>query len=314
MDWTYGCRFSIISAVSLIISTVGEIVPGKHRHEPYSETKQLQSPATRASAGASMFECIWHVSVATCISSRGVDLAANERRTGQFRSESSLPCTHFLVGISGPAAPAFQDSAVLMHLTPRLQFVYSIDILEAVRSMSKPKLPHASITNGVGKSNLEAPAGWFGQPRCSLQNLVLGFRILWPCLNPPISDLLDFIEDMQPFTIVLDKHEGKSGDFDLALMADHRNWILYRLLSLAVSDHPEESLDEDLYRSCWLGASIYCLIVVFPYPACTAPFDKLAGRLRSAMIAEAMLLSERPELCLWLAFMGGLAAVDVPDD
>lgn len=185
--------------------------------------------------------------------------------------------------------------------------------MESARSMSEPKLPYASITKGVGRSDLEAPAGWFGQPRSALRNLVLGFRTLWPCLHLPTSGLLDVIEDMRHFTIVLDKHEGKSGDFDLALMADHRNWIQYRLSSLAERADPEESLDDGLYRSCWLGARIYCMIVVFPYPASTAPFDKLADRLRGAIITEAMLVSERPALSLWLAFMGGLAAVDTQD-
>jgi hypothetical protein len=201
-----------------------------------------------------------------------------------------------------------------MHQVSRLQFVCSVDIVEAVRLTSMPTLPYASITRGVGKSDLDLPAGWFGQPRWALQNLVLGFRIQWPCSRPPISELLDVIEDMQHFTIVIDKHEGKMGELDLTLMADHRNWIQYRLLSLAVSAGPEEGAADGLYRACLLGASIYCLIVVFPYPASTAPFDQLAGRLRGAMITEARFISERPEVSLWLAFMGGLAAVDMEDD
>lgn len=190
----------------------------------------------------------------------------------------------------------------------------SVDIVEAIRSMTKPSLPYASITRGVGKSNLDIPADWFGRPKCELQNLVQGLQSVWPSLRRGALTLLGVFEDMQHYTMVLVRHKERVEEYDLPVMADHRNWIQHRLLSSSVNVDTDGYVFDDLYQSLWLAASIYCLIVVFPYPAATAPFDLLASRLRGVMSRDTMLWKDRPEVTLWLSFMGGLAALDAPYD
>lgn len=188
--------------------------------------------------------------------------------------------------------------------------------MSAVVLGSKPTLPYVSLTKGVDKTHLNLPAGWFSQARFALCRSVESFRGIFSQGHWSTSELLDIIEHMSRFTLVIDKHHDKLAMLDLPLMADHRNLVQYRLMMLPTPADLNLAgvVVDELYDVCRLGAMIYCLIVVFPYPASRAPFRRLAVDLLASMAKVVAKLDSMPELSLWLLFMGGIAAVGDPPE
>jgi hypothetical protein len=123
---------------------------------------------------------------------------------------------------------------------------------------------------------------------------------------------------MQAYTEVIHALvRGQLPQQDMSIVAEQRNWIQYRLMSLP--SVKELSYDiSPLYELCRLGAQIYSLAVIIPLPAATAPFARLVKLLKEAIgqiefsVIEGKHSAES-DLVLWILVLGGIASEGTQD-
>ncbi|OCT44561.1 hypothetical protein CLCR_05640 [Cladophialophora carrionii] len=114
--------------------------------------------------------------------------------------------------------------------------------------------------------------------------------------------------------------DGALADLDLARFCDKRNLIQHTLLSLPPQeDLPASDAPRPIYEPTRLAMLIYSLTVIFPLPHQAAPIALLVERLRSALRGTDMRTSwssshQVRRLLVWILFIGGIAARDMPDD
>jgi hypothetical protein len=125
---------------------------------------------------------------------------------------------------------------------------------------------------------------------------------------------------MCDYTIIVDDYaQGRLMHISMTTLIDLRNGTQHALISLpaAYSHLPDPRIDEPLYEACRLAAIIYSILVVFPLPASKAPFPELIIQLKEELSNPNSNIKntwERsPELLLWILFMGGIAAIGLPE-
>ena len=117
---------------------------------------------------------------------------------------------------------------------------------------------------------------------------------------------------MKAYSVLVQEHQeyialGRSP----AAIADQRNLIQHRLMSLPANPFEEREFENDgMYEVVRLTSIIYSLPVVMPISPSTAPFVELADKLRREVvqmdIADKNMDEIRP--FVWILFMGGIAA------
>jgi hypothetical protein len=114
--------------------------------------------------------------------------------------------------------------------------------------------------------------------------------------------------------------DGALADLDLARFCDRRNLIQHTVLSLpAQKDLPATGGPRPIYEPTRLAMLIYSVTVIFPLPPQVAPIALLTERLRSALRETDLRTSwssshQVRRLLVWILFIGGIAARDMPDD
>ncbi|KIW63846.1 hypothetical protein PV04_08818 [Phialophora macrospora] len=114
--------------------------------------------------------------------------------------------------------------------------------------------------------------------------------------------------------------DGAVADLDLARFCDRRNLIQHTLLSLPPqTDLPVSDNPRPIYEPTRLAMLIYSVTVIFPLPPQVAPIALLIERLRAALRVTDLRTSwssshQLRRLLVWVLFIGGIAARDMPDD
>jgi len=119
---------------------------------------------------------------------------------------------------------------------------------------------------------------------------------------------------MTDYTLVIDDYaQGRLMHLSMTAIIDQRNGTQHALMSLpsASTYIPDPRISEPLYEACRLAAIIYSIIVIFPFPACTAPFPELVTLLKKELESESVRRDwqRAGELILWILFMGGIASL-----
>jgi hypothetical protein len=132
------------------------------------------------------------------------------------------------------------------------------------------------------------------------------------------SDLVNVLRDMSHYNAMVGAHsQGMMPSPDMAVLADKRNLTQHRLLSLPSAYDFEEQFFavHKTYESTRLAAIMYSLLVLFPLPAATAPFTRLAQMLKTALVDSELKTSWRraPKLLLWILVVGGVGSMNTPD-
>jgi hypothetical protein len=98
-----------------------------------------------------------------------------------------------------------------------------------------------------------------------------------------------------------------------AAVADQRNLIQHRLMSLPANPFGERQFEDDgMYEVVRLTSIIYSLLVVMPISPSTTPFVELAGGLRRELVQMDIADKNMDEIqpSVWILFMGGIATAD----
>ncbi|KFY94549.1 hypothetical protein V501_01903 [Pseudogymnoascus sp. VKM F-4519 (FW-2642)] len=133
-------------------------------------------------------------------------------------------------------------------------------------------------------------------------------------LCPEITDVFLKLRD---YSEAIELYEGVSVLPEF--MADNRNWVLHRLLSLpsaSVLLYQAYTLSEEFHRTmlcyeaCRLAAMMYCIHVVFPTPRSLHGRKMLLPLMKEAIQRIDLLMAseELAELVLWCVVIGGIAA------
>lgn len=126
----------------------------------------------------------------------------------------------------------------------------------------------------------------------------------------------EVVIEMSRYTAQIDSHMGGTLSEAIQMqMLNDRNIVHHGVMSLPTA---EEILRESrhhvryYYEPCRLALLIYSAAVVFPTPAYTGTYKKLANRLHDILknIDLGIFWHEQPELLVWIWVLGGMAAVD----
>jgi hypothetical protein len=127
------------------------------------------------------------------------------------------------------------------------------------------------------------------------------------------SDMVGLFEDIYTYNAVVELYmqgifTGSFAGSDAPVMADRRNWIQHRALSL---DSAEELGITDTcpaYEAIRLATLTYCLLTIFPLVPIMAPYPRLTTQLRQALCNEWHGWNSAPEYFLWCLVVGGIAS------
>ena len=194
----------------------------------------------------------------------------------------------------------------------------SAGILDATRNLTQPFYPF--IPTGTASSSLVPIL----HPRDFVfTKLGRGFSVLqehqlhntdWETTQ----QLCEIIDSIGSYTVIVNDYcSGSLRTRDLSLIANRRNALQHRLLSLPPQPQlqPPDKTCIPFYELSRLATIIYSLIAVFPLPKRTAPFAALAQLIKeklSAIDVSKATRSQR-ELLLWIATMAALAALALPE-
>jgi hypothetical protein len=152
------------------------------------------------------------------------------------------------------------------------------------------------------------------QPNHPLQNIGTGFPLeteIW--FSEPLSQLYSVIQAMCAYTVIIYNHwEGRAFQDSLCAIADQRNFIHHKLMSLPEGSVDQPAfLDDGMYEATRLATIIFDLLVVFPASAAALPFVELAAQLRRQLSCMDIFEKSAQELqtFVWMLFMGGIASV-----
>ena len=184
----------------------------------------------------------------------------------------------------------------------------------STKYMLKPRLPLVPIFKETlaghtpGWPSLD-PVEEFG---------LLGGETIDPISNAGLpSDVEEILQDMRNYNAVVNLYtQGLIPHLGLANIADRRNFIQYRLVSLDPAyEFHELFLDSHkTYEPCRLAAMIYGMLVIYPLPAANRPFNRLCGLLKIALIDSDLQNGTWqlcPEMLLWVLVLGAMASRDL---
>lgn len=152
-----------------------------------------------------------------------------------------------------------------------------------------------------------------------LAGLGSGFQILDELLPAEHAQtLVTVLQNLSTYLISVDNYiMGRSQAQSLGVLADQRNFVQHRLLSMLFAA-PEnatcDSLDDmaSLSRACLTAAVIYSMIAVFPVPRPHTPFPRLARQLKQHLVNYSDQFERKWQgltpILLWMTFLGALAS------
>ena len=175
--------------------------------------------------------------------------------------------------------------------------------------MTKPSLAFVPIHDTFKAS--ERAASRKSHPLCDLGK---GFIVIYRIYSLRDASLLhEVLSEMCAYTLDVDDYvNGRPEAKSLEVLADARNSAQHSLLSLiphvaCVASHH----GSPLYHLCHLAALIYSSISLFPLPAITAPFSRLARQIKRQLSKPTIQKSwnDAPDLMMWIIFMAAIASV-----
>ncbi len=92
-------------------------------------------------------------------------------------------------------------------------------------------------------------------------------------------------------------------------LANYRNYVQHRVMSLPVGDDDQDQI----YEMLRVSLIIYSILVVMPLPLVVCPFDELAENLKRSTLKLSRGLgipTDLRNLLVWTATLGALAAYD----
>lgn len=133
-------------------------------------------------------------------------------------------------------------------------------------------------------------------------------------LNLPNS-LITLFKDIYSYNAVIELYmkgifTGSFVGSDAPIMADRRNCIQHRALSLPSAEELDQSEFCPTYESLRLATIIYCLLTIFPLVPVMAPYHRLTTELRQALASQPVsrVWKSVPELFIWILVVGGIAS------
>lgn len=200
---------------------------------------------------------------------------------------------------------------------PGLAFLISLgDILTATCNLTRPTWSYGSYAQHVPEAKVTKQ--WRDRVQSAnhpLKDLGSGFFKLHGWLPAEHAtkmqeifvDMADYTRATQDFLL------GPPEDRNSAIMADQRNSLQHRLMSLKRLDE-DGFYEKDVYDLCWYAAVAYSMIVVFPLSPKAAKFDRLARLIKEKMLNKIVLKTwtTGPDLVVWNTVIGALCAVGSP--
>ncbi|OKL55807.1 hypothetical protein UA08_08836 [Talaromyces atroroseus] len=129
------------------------------------------------------------------------------------------------------------------------------------------------------------------------------------------SELITLFKDMYSYNAVIELYmqgifTGSFVSSDAPIMADRRNSIQHRALSLPSADEIGMSSECPTYEPLRLATLIYCLLTIFPLVPIMAPYSQLTMQLRQALFTQSLPRAWKsvPELFIWTLVVGGIAS------
>ncbi|KAH8703988.1 hypothetical protein BGW36DRAFT_286819 [Talaromyces proteolyticus] len=127
------------------------------------------------------------------------------------------------------------------------------------------------------------------------------------------DELVDLFADIYSYNAVVELYmqgifAGSFAGSDAPVMADRRNWIQHRALSLDSADDLEIADTSPAYEALRLATVIYCLLTIFPLVPIMAPYAQLTNKLRQALCNQSRGWKNSPEYLLWVLVVGGIAS------
>ncbi|KIW34726.1 uncharacterized protein PV07_01484 [Cladophialophora immunda] len=180
------------------------------------------------------------------------------------------------------------------------------DLIFASRTVQRPRLPFAPCL-GV---NFESALARVRRADHPLGRLGRGFSALGLFDAPPKSrDLQIALRGLSQYTLAVDDYLAARPEApSLAILEELRCFVMHGILSLTPDVNEARPTGAEVLYTCQLAALTYGMLCVFPLPA--APFELLASRIRLCLSRcdFGRAWSEAPDLVLWTAFIGGVAA------
>jgi hypothetical protein len=127
------------------------------------------------------------------------------------------------------------------------------------------------------------------------------------------SDLVSLFEDIYSYNAVVELYmqgifAGSFAGSDAPVMADRRNWIQHRALSLDTAEELGIADSCPVYEAMRLATLTYCLLTIFPLVPIMAPYPRLTTQLRQALCNESRGWNSAPEYLIWCLVIGGIAS------
>lgn len=129
------------------------------------------------------------------------------------------------------------------------------------------------------------------------------------------SGFIELFKDMYSYNAVIELYmqgifAGSFVSSDAPIMADRRNSIQHRALSLPSVDDLHTSASCPTYEPLRLATLTYSLLTIFPLAPPMAPFSQLTTQLRQALFSQSLPKAWKtvPELFVWVLVVGGIAS------
>lgn len=201
---------------------------------------------------------------------------------------------------------------------PGLAFLVSYaDILTASANLTRPTWGYGSYAQHVPEAAVNDE--WLRSTHRTdhpLTTLGDGFSALHLWMPYERASQLQVVfVDMANYTRASDDFlRGPPEDRNRAIMADQRNFVQHRLMSLCLIDS-DQFMERDIFDLCWLAGVAYSMIAVFPLSPKAARFDRLANMIKQAIsnTTVADKWAQAPELGIWITVMGALCAIGTPN-
>jgi hypothetical protein len=151
----------------------------------------------------------------------------------------------------------------------------------------------------------------------SMPDIGRGFPEEWKqSESRPLKDLFTIVRYMSGYSRLVFNHSEGIKLQSTGILTDLRNSIQHRLLSLPAcpNAHGGNGIYH-LYESTRLGAQIYSLLCIYPFPAGPAPFTEAASRLKRELssLDPRTISYEESKLLLWILVMGAIVTVGTLD-
>lgn len=188
--------------------------------------------------------------------------------------------------------------------------MYSSNINESMKGQTTIRLPYVPWNEGpIVLETLENREGLLH----SMSNIGCGFPVEWEYSDfKPLQDLSTALRYLAAYTVLVYNHCQGIATNNQGALADKRNSVQHRLLSLPAYPYEQNSdTPYQLYDSTRLAAQMYSLLCVYPCHPRTAPFEQLAIKLRKELshLNQGNISFEESQLLLWILVMGAIMTV-----